>query len=313
MKVTFLICGILLFTISAANGREPALSSGDPMFVGTWDGAPGRGADVLFLFLAFDNMNPDTVYACGDLYWNPKSEFGGFAWDMETIHTPGCIPSGNPYHWSGGLGLAMDVLGYTWEWYAGFTNRCGQVIPEMDVLDDYSVLIVMTFDAYRGGPVLTSGTRSILESYIIAGGHVILISQDAKYSGIPNIWLDDWFDCGIVTNDVTSGTNPFKVNGLSGSFMSGWSGTAQIRRFSSGAGGHGEGNWWADDLQTGLIFGDASWEYASASEEYRNIFSTFEYEACDPDQVQSATETMMNWIFTTSLQHSTWAGLKRSF
>ena len=304
---------LFLLPLAAFGERVPSAWGSLEETEGPWEGSAGRGADVLFLFLAFDNVNPDTIYACGDLYWNPVFEVAGTGWSLNSIAPSWAEPAGYPYHWHGGLGSALDVLGYDWEWFPGYTGRSGQVIPDVGVLDDYSCLFVMTFDAYRDANVLSAATRSKLDSYIVGGGHVVLISQDADYSGVPESWLDFWFDCGSITGDVSAGTNPLPASGVSGTFLQGWAGTAQIGRFSSGAGGHEEGKWWADDLSDNGVIEGGSWDFASASSTYRNLFSTFDFEACSPAQVQAVTESIMEWILDTPLERSTWGRIKAGY
>ncbi len=279
----------------------------------TWSGSAGKGADILFVFLAYDDFNPDTVYACGDLYWNPDFQQSGTGWSLNSVAGSWAEPSGTPYHWYGGLGSAMSSLGYSWEWFPGYTGRSGQVIPDAGTLADYSCVFILTFDAYRSASVLSTSTRSVLDTYMSSGGHVVLIGQDAAYSGVPEVWLDTWFNSGTIQGDVSTGTSPLYANGMSSSFTLGWAGTALIENFSSGAGGHSEGQWWADDLSGNGCIVNGSYVYASASELYGNIFSTHEFECCSPSEVESICELITDWIQLTSLERHSWGDIKTLF
>jgi|GEM_PF-6210846 len=283
-----------------------------PLLPDAWKGSPGKGADVLFMFLGYDDYSPDTIYACGDSYWNPSFEQSGSGWALNSIAGSWAEPSGSPYHWHGGLGTAISSLGMSWEWFPGYTGRCGQVIPDAGTLSSYDCLFILTFDAYRS-VVLTSATRSTLDTYMGNGGHVVLVSQDALFSGVPESWLNSWFDSGSIQQDVSSGTNPFPVIGLPSSFLIGWSGTAQISNFSTGAGGNSEGIWWPDNLTGNGCIGDDSWIYSSASELNRNIFSTFDFEACSPAEVESISQQIVYWMLGTPLTRSTWASIKTAY
>ena len=303
---------IVLFAFSLAyDVKDPAGFESTPLSTQPWSGsAAGNGADVLFVFLGYDDVNPDTVYACGDLYWNPEFEESGSMWTLNSLAGWWAEPSGNPYHWNGGLGSAMSSLGYSWHWFPGYTGRSGQVIPGSGTLAGYDCVFVLTFDAYRSASVLTPDTRSILDTYMTGGGHVVLISQDAIFSGVPESWLNTWFDSGTIQGDVSGGTNPFPGTGLFSSFAIGWSGTALMENFSSGAGGHGEGQWWADDLTGNGCIGNGSYVFCSASDINRNIFSTFEFEACSPSEVESLCELIMGWMELTSLERHSWGEIK---
>jgi hypothetical protein len=303
---------LLLFICSVVFASGGRVSGGEEQFScvpGDWSGSPGEGADVLFIFLAFDDYVPDTTYACGDSYWNPLFEQSGTGWALNSICSSWAEPSGAPYHWNGGLGSAMDALGYSWEWFPGYTGRCGQSIPDAATLGQYQWVFVLTFDAYRSIALNYSG-RNTLEAYIGTGGHVVFISQDARYSGVPETWLDEWFGTGAISQDVYSGINPFPASGTMTSFLIGWSGTALMENFSTGAGGHAEGQWWADDLFGNCCIGNASYSFASYNEVYGNVFSTYEFEACYPSEVQSICELLMEWMSGTSLERRTWGAIK---
>ena len=308
-------CILMLFIFSAVLASVERVSAvGDvfPCDPGRWSGSPGEGADVLFIFLAFDDYVPDTAYACGDSYWNPLFEQSGTGWELNDICSSWAEPSGGPYHWNGGLGSAMNALGYSWEWFPGYTGRCGQVIPDAATLSDYQWVFVLSFDAYRSVTLNYAG-RCTLEDYIEMGGHVVFISQDARYSGVPEAWLDEWFATGEISQDVHSGTSPFPASGTMTSFLMGWSGTALMENFSTGAGGYSEGQWWADNLSGCGCIGNSSYSFASYSEFYGTVFSTFDFEACYASEVQSICELLMQWMCGTSLQRSSWGGIKTIF
>lgn len=279
----------------------------------SWSGCSGEGADVLFVFLGYDDFNPDTLYACGDLYWNPDFQQSGAGWTLNSISGSWAKPSGTPYHWNGGMGSAMSSLGYSWDWFPGYTGRSGQVIPDAATLAGYSCVFILTFDAYRSASVLSSTTRLILDTYMSVGGHVVLISQDASFSGVPESWLDSWFSCGAIQGDVSSGTNPLTANGITSSFTLGWSGTALMENFSSGAGGGSEGQWWPDNLTGNGCIGGASYVYCSANDLYCNVFSTFEFETCSPPEVESICEMITDWMQITSLERHSWGEIKTVF
>jgi hypothetical protein len=302
----FIVCA---FALSA---REPVSITDASLLNTVWSGSPGRGADVLFIFLGYDDFVPDTVYACGDSYWNPEFEQSGPGWSLNSISSSWAEPSGSPYHWHGGLGSAMNTLGYSWEWFPGYTGRCGQVIPDASTLQDYNCIFILTFDAYRS-IVLTAASRSILDTYMNSGGHVVFISQDAFYSGIPASWLQSWFDTGEIQQDVRAGTSPFPSNGLASSFMVGWAGTALIENFSTGAGGHAEGQWWADNLSGNGCMGDNNWVYSSYSDLWCNIFSTFDFETCSSAEVESISELIMGLTQGSALERTTWGAVKAGF
>jgi len=310
MKTSLLMLVVICAFSSAFSVRE---SFGEVLDnPAEWSGSPGKGADVLFIFLGYDDYVPDTIYACGDSYWNPAFEESGSGWSLNTISASWTHPSGMPYHWNGGLGSAMTSLGYSWEWFPGCTGRCGQVIPDAATLAGYNCVFILTFDAYRSA-ALTSSTRSILDTYILNGGHVVLISQDARFSGVPEEWLDTWFETGAIQQDIISGTGPVPANGLVTSFMIGWFGTALMGNFSTGAGGYSEGNWWMDNLSGNGCIGNGTWVFSSYSNVYGCIFSTFDFETCNSGEVESITEIIMDWITSSSLERETWGAVKARF
>jgi len=299
-----LTCVMASAPVSRVSGFEDMSSR-----PGSWSGSAGKGADALFIFLAFDDYFPDSSFACGDSYWNPLFEQSGTGWALNDICGSWAKPSGAPYHWNGGLGSAMDALGYTWEWFPGYTGRCGQSIPDAATLGDYQCVFILTFDAYQS-VTLNSTCRNTLESYIGTGGHVVFISQDARFSGVPESWLDEWFGAGEITQDVVSGTGPFPASGLMTSFLLGWSGTALIENFSTGVGGAGQ--WWADNLNGYGCIGNSSYAFASCNENYGTVFSTYDFEACYSSEVQSICGLIMEWVSGTSLQRRTWGSIKAS-
>lgn len=309
MRVFF---ALFLLAAVAAAGRPWGSFSGTLPVPEPWEGSRGDGADVLFLFLGYDDYDSSSIFVCGDLYWNPGNQTGGTGWALHSISPSWAEPEGSPYHWNGGLGSAMDALGYSWEWYPGSTGRCGQAIPDHTVLEEYPVLFVMTFDAYHS-QALTSATRATLATYMQNGGKVVLTGQDVRYSGVPESWLDQWFHCGEIQQDVRTGSTPFPAMGMSSSFLIGWSGTALIENFSASTGGGTVGQWWADDLSGNGTIGDASWIYASTNDLQQNLFSTFHFEACSPDEVLSITERIMLWMFGTHLERLSWGGIKAAF
>jgi len=307
---TVLILMLCLFSLASASaGRNPGIGGDFPRPPEPWYGSQNGTVDALFIFLAYDDYVPDSAYACGDSYWNPLSQPSGSGWAVNYLCSSYSEPAGSPYHWNGGLGSAMDALGYSWNWFPGYTGRCGQVIPDAGYLAFYKCVFVLTFDAYRS-VTLTEETREILQTCIENGGHVVLVSQDAMYSGVPESWLMKWFNTGEITQDVVSGTSPFSAAGMVPSFLLGWSGTALIENFSTGAGGNSEGNWWADDLSGDGCISNGSYVFASCNEFYGNIFSTFEFETCYPSEVQSIAEYIMNWAISSSLERSTWGEIK---
>lgn len=303
--VVLCVCSLML----GFDGREPVGAEDFSLISSGWSGSSGRGADVLFLFLAFDDYVPDTTYACGDSYWNPLFEESGTGWALNYICGSWAEPSGTPYHWNGGLGSAMDALGYSWEWFPGYTGRCGQVIPDVAALCQYQCVFVLTFDAYRS-VTLTSDTRTTLQNYLGMGGHVVLVSQDARFSGVPEAWLDEWFCTGEINQDVVSGLSPFSVIGLPSSFLLGWSGTALIENFSTGAGGYSEGRWWADNLCGNGCIGNTTYVFSSYNEVCGSLFSTFDFEACYASEVQSICQLIMEYMIGSSLERTTWGAVK---
>jgi hypothetical protein len=266
------------------------------------------GTDALFVFAAYDRWDPENYFSYGDLYWNPNWEDGSSTWSMETVVSSAFSPSGSPYHWNGGLGSALTALGYSWEWYPTFDGRSGQNLPSLATLSSYPVVFVLTFDFYQTEPALNSSSRAVLGDYISQGGHVILVGQDIRYSGVPEWWIDAWFESGSITNDVFSTSSPVPAWGTSGTFLSGWSGTTLMANFTTII-----GTFWPDEVSSNGCLEDDNYSFASFSETMGTMFSSYEFETCSPTEVQEIAEMIMIWLLGTPLERTTWGEIKASF
>lgn len=270
-----------------------------------WDGIPGKGGDALFIFAAY-NFAGSRIW--GIYYWNPLEEMAPITWAYDTIEPSSNEIPGDPYHWNGGLGTALDGLGYTWEWYATCDGSGTQTIPDATTLADYSVVFFFSFDNFQG-LAITSGTRSILEDYITAGGYVVLIAQDAVYTGVPTSWLDTWFACGTINEDPIGGNVTLPGWGVSGTFFDGWTGTALQDNFSPEEVCSG---FWPDEISENGCIEDATYGWASYHPTYKSIFSTFDFECCVAAEVLSITEMLMDWL-NVGLTPATWGSVKTEF
>jgi hypothetical protein len=270
-------------------------------------GFPDRDAQVLFVFAAMDF---GSEFAWGAPYWNPTEELYPSTWAYDTIEPSTVSPAGSPYHWNGGLGTACDNLGVTWEWYATYdAAEYYQNIPDAATLANYDVVFLFTFDYWWDDvEALVADTRMILETYMTGGGALVLIGQDMHYSGVPGAWLDTWFGCGTILDDVVSGDPLLPMSGESGTFLDGWSGTADETNFSDSNG------FYTDDVSSNGLIGDGGTnQYASYMDSEGRIFSTAEFEACEASEVEAIAEDIFEWLGIVSLEMQTWGGIKASF
>ena len=126
-----------------------------------------------------------------------------------------------------------------------------------------------------------------LEAYMTGGGPLFLIGQDIEWSGVPGAWLDTWFSCGTVVQDVLSSVATVPVNGITGTFAEGWSGIADIVNFyPSGS----TGTFYPDDMGSNGLLGDASYEFACYDDTNKRIYSTVQFEACAAAEVEDIVD-----------------------
>jgi hypothetical protein len=267
---------------------------------------PGKGADVLFIFAAYSNA---AGLAWGSTYWNPDDIQFPSTWNYDAVNPSTVEPTGLPYHWYGGLGTAMDNLGLTWEWYPTWDNEDAmQVLPDVATLQDYDVVFVHTFDNWWNSG-LSDGSTDILGDYMDAGGKVIFIGQDSHYGGLSATWLDDYFLCGTITDDVVNGDSLVTAYGTSGTFLDGWSGTADKANFSDANG------FYVDQVSDNGFIDDGSavW-YASYDDAAQCLYSTLEFEACAASEVEDIADCIKTYMgLGGALQQSTWGDIKTSF
>lgn len=313
MKKAFALLLVLVFATSlmavAKNPSRTGVSTYDNEVIESYTSESEQvrnlfpQADVLFIFAAYDSG----VGAWGDTYWNPSGAGGEGNWSLDSINPSSESPSGNPYHWNGGLGTAYDNLGITWEWYPTSTSGAGgQTVPDVSTLQDYNVVFVHTFDNFWDEGI-TSSTRTTLGDYMDDGGHVILISQDGHYAGLPSSWLDDYFECGSIEDDVYWAITPFMFDGTSGTFLDGWSGTAEQGNFSS------HNPFFPDDVETNYCLDDGAYEFASYSDTYKSIYSTAEFEACGSSEVEEIADLIYEWIIPSNIQPTSLGNIKSLF
>ncbi len=286
------------------NPRDAA-SSGTPGIP-----MPGKGGDVLFVMAAMSFMNGN---AWGDQYWNPDVEEFPSTWAFNTVNPSTSIPTGTPYHWNGGMGTALDNLGYTWEWYPTYDGEDPgeQTIPTSStMLADYSLVFYWVGDYWNPalGPALSVETMDELEDYMTAGGALILIGQDIEWSGVPAAWLDTWFGCGTVAQDVFSDVL-VSASGIAGTFAEGWSGTADVVNFYVQP---STGSFYPDDMGANGFIGDGSYEFGCVDDANFRIYSTMQFETCAAPEVEAMMDYIMTWLEST-LQQSTWGDIKSNF
>ncbi len=288
-----------------ANPRDAA-SSGTPGIP-----MPGRGGDVLFIMAAFSD---GVTAAYGAQYWNPDVEEFPTTWAFDTVNPSTAIPTGTPYHWNGGMGTALTALGKTWEWYPTYCGGDGPlqtILPSATLLADYELVIYWVGDYWDPamGAALTPATMTELETYMTAGGALILIGQDMQWSGVPAAWLDTWFGTGTIAEDVFgAGVPTVAASGITGTFAEGWSGTADRTNFYTGV----DGNFFPDDMGSNGCIGDASFEFACVDNANFRIYSTMQFGACASSEVEALMGYIMTWL-ESSLQQSTWGDIKSNF
>ena len=268
---------------------------------------PGKGADALFVFAAFSSV---ADFAWGRIYWNPLDNGFPSTWSYDTVNPSTIEPASAPYHWNGGLGTALDNLGYTWEWYPTYDNTDDiQTIPDVATLQEYSVVFVHTFDNWWGPPAaLSDATVATLSSYMDAGGKVVLVGQDLHWGGISAAFLDDYFACGTVTDDVISGDMTVPATGVTGVFTDGWAGTADQLNFTDSNG------FYTDEVSTNGCINGALGDYASYKDAAKCIYSTFEFETCSTSEVEAIVDLILTYVIGSgALENSTWGDIKSNF
>lgn len=268
---------------------------------------PGKGADALFIFAAYSNV---AGFAWGRIYWNPTDNQFPTIWSYDTVNPSTVLPDGSPYHWNGGMGTALDNLGYTWEWYPTWDNEDAmQVFPDVVTLQDYDVVFVHTFDNWWGPPAAISDANvTILSDYMDAGGIVVLVGQDLHWGGLADVFLDGYFACGTVTDDVINGDVTVPATGITGTFAAGWAGTADKLNFTDSNG------FYTDAITTNGWVTGASGDYASYKDVTKCIYSTFEFETCNEAEVQAIASMIMTYVNAGgALQQSTWGSIKSDF
>lgn len=267
---------------------------------------PGMGANALFIFAAYDW---EWEYALAQYYWHPTEDPNPSGWDFDVIHPSSIEPEGNPYHWNGGFGSAYTNLGYTWEWYPTYNSRIGlQTIPDVTILDDYDVIYFHAFDYWWDNGAISPEVMDVLSEYMDSGGLVILIGQDIHFSGTSPIWLDNYFTCGTIINDVYSGDPTLPASGTTGSFAEGWDGVADQTHYSEVNG------FYPDALAENGFLGDGTFYFASVNPASKCMFSTFEFETCAAAEVGALASLIIDYIMGGgALEQLTWAGIKSSF
>lgn len=286
------------------NPRDAA-SSGTPGIP-----MPGKGGDVLFVMAAMSFLNGN---AWGAQYWNPDLQEYPSTWAYDTVNPSTGIPTGTPYHWNGGMGTALDNLGYTWEWYPTYDGEdpsLQTIPPSSTMLADYNLVIYWVGDYWNPtlGPALSNNTMSELEAYMTAGGALILIGQDLQWSGVPAAWLDTWFSTGTIAEDVLSAVPTVPASGITGTFAEGWSGTADRTNFYT----EDTGNFFPDDMGANGFIGDGTWEFGCVDNTNFRIYSTMQFGTCASSEVEALMGYIMTWL-ESSLQQSTWGDIKSNF
>jgi hypothetical protein len=272
----------------------------------------GKGGDVLFIMAAFSYGNQN---AWGAQYWNPTEEPFPSTWSYDAVNPSTVEPDGSPYHWNGGMGTALDNLGYSWEWYPTYDGEdpAYQTIPAAaTLLADYQVVVYWVGDYWNPdlGPALSDDTMAELEAYMTGGGKLILIGQDIEWSGVPEAWLQTWFGTGTITQDVLNGVETVPASGIAGTFAEGWSGTADRVNFYVGP----DGSFYPDDMGDNGLLGDASYEFACYDDTNKRIYSTMQFETCASGEVEDLVDMIMTWMdISGALENSTWGEIKASF
>ncbi len=267
----------------------------------------GEGrADVLFVFAAYSS---EEEFAWGRYYWNPGDEQFPSGWSYDTVQPATVEPDGSPYHWNGGLGSAMDALGVSWEWYATMDGSGAQVLPDAGTLSGYGAVFVHTFDYWWStAPALTPGAVDVLSDYMDAGGSVVLVGQDLHLSGVSGGWLDGYFGTGAIGDDVYQEMETLTAQGTGGSFMEGWSGTADRDRFTDA------NAFWPDAVSGSACIGDGTYFFSSERSAGRSVFSSFELECCSPPEVEQAALIICYYVgVISSLEEDTWGAIKGRF
>lgn len=271
----------------------------------------GKGANVLFVMAAMSFINSN---AWGAGYWNPDQEEFPSTWSFDTVNPSTAIPTGAPYHWNGGMGTALDNLGYTWEWYPTYDGEYPsyQTIPTSStMLSDYDMVIYWVGDYWNPalGPALSDATMSELEAYMTGGGPLILVGQDMQWSGVPAAWLDTWFGTGTITEDVIASETTVPASGIAGTFAEGWSGTADVNNFYVQP---STGRFFTDDMGANGFVGDATYEFGSCDNTNLRLYSTLQFETCSAAEVQDLIDKIMTWSMS-ALEQSTWGSIKSNF
>jgi hypothetical protein len=311
----------VLFLVAAVAFAGNARGTGEPTYAAPRDDAgesrapvhvaPGKSADVLFLFAAY---NYSGQFAWANQYWNPTDDGFPTAWSYNTINPSTAEPDGSPYHWNGGMGTALDNLGITWEWYATYDGEdiAEQVLPDVSMmLSDYDLVIFWVGDYWdpSRGPALTAATMADLESYMTSGGPLFLMGQDIEWSGVPMAWLNTWFGTGTTTQDVLSGEPLVAASGITGTPAEGWSGTALVDNFYVSP-----GSFFPDDMELNGIIGDATYEFACYDDTNKRLYTTVHFETCVATEVEALMDLLMTWVGTGgALEQSTWGSIKADF
>jgi len=273
---------------------------------------PGKGANVLFIFAAQSESGGNSW---GDKYWNPIEGSYPGTWTYDTVNPSSVEPLDDPYHWNGGLGTALDALGYSWEWYPTFDGASGDyqtILPSATMLADYDVVFYWVGDYWNPalGPGITPETMAVLETYMTAGGPLVFTGQDIIWSGVPATWFDTWFGAGAIVEDVYSGETALAGFGIAGTFAEGWSGTALVENFYVTP-----GSFYPDDMGANGFIGDGgTYEFGCYDDANKRIFSTMQFETCAAAEVEDIADLLMTWLdIGGALENSTWGEIKTSF
>jgi hypothetical protein len=122
-------------------------------------------------------------------------------------------PATNPDpNWNGMLTTLLGAGNFGW---FGPTLNYTDDGPTLDTMMNYQLVIWNTYDQWDNPP-LTANDFSNLQNFIIGGGQVWFIGQDAIYGGgTPMLtFLQDFFNLSTVSEDYVSGDSTTNMTGL---------------------------------------------------------------------------------------------------
>jgi len=85
--------------------------------------------------------------------------------------------------------------------------------PDLTTMQTYQLVIWHTYDMWNF-PVLTAVDSTNIENYLLGGGKVWLIGQDALYSGVSYPWMDTYFHLEGANEDYAGGQDTMNIHGL---------------------------------------------------------------------------------------------------